>query len=133
MQDDDSTGWYGSDIATFGDRVAGAREAAGMTRPQLARRLGIKRATLEGWEEDVSEPRANKLSMLSGLLNVSIPWLLTGDGEGPAGPEDGADDSLSDVPGILQELRVLRTELRSRADQVARLEKRIRRLTEAAE
>ena len=33
--------WFGPDAATFGDRVAGAREAAGMTQAQLARRLGV--------------------------------------------------------------------------------------------
>ena len=56
--------WYGPDAATFGDRVAGAREVAAMTQAQLARRLGVKKATLLGWEQDLSEPRANKLSMM---------------------------------------------------------------------
>ena len=77
--DSDATfDWYGPDAATFWDRVLGAREKAGMTQAQLSRRLGIKLATLQAWEEDRSEPRANKLQMLTGMLNVSLPWLLSG-------------------------------------------------------
>ena len=53
--DSDATfDWYGPDAATFGDRVLGAREKAGMTQAQLSRRLGIKLATLQAWEEDRS-------------------------------------------------------------------------------
>ena len=33
--------WYASDVATFGDRVAAARENADMTQAALAKRLGI--------------------------------------------------------------------------------------------
>ena len=95
--------WYGPDAATFGDRVAGARDAMGMSQTQLARRLGVKKTTVVGWEQDVSEPRANKLSMMAGLLNVSIKWLLTGEGEGVDTPEE--DDAPVDLREALQELQ----------------------------
>ncbi|WP_164659939.1 helix-turn-helix domain-containing protein [Tropicibacter sp. Alg240-R139] len=119
--------WFGPESATFGDRVAGAREAAGMTQAQLARRLGVKKATVTGWEQDLSEPRANKLSMMAGLLNVSIMWLLTGEGEGmeePAG-EVTPIEGLSDV---VMELRAIRAEMRANAERAARLEKRLRQM-----
>ncbi|WP_428926016.1 helix-turn-helix domain-containing protein [Marinibacterium sp. SX1] len=120
--DDD---WYGPDAATFGDRMAGAREQAGMTQAQLARRLGVKKGTILAWEEDRSDPRANKLQMMSGLLNVSIIWLLTGEGDGPDAPD--APDALDgDMVEILGELRQLRGQLRQSADRAARLEKRLR-------
>ena len=64
--------WYASDVATFGDRVAAARENADMTQAALAKRLGIKQSTLRGWEDDLSEPRANRLSTLAGVLGVSM-------------------------------------------------------------
>jgi len=99
--------WYGPDTATFGDRLAAAREAAGMEPRQLARRLGVRLSTLEGWENDVSEPRANRLSMMAGLLNVSIIWLLTGEGEGVAGPEEESQIT-PEVNDLLAELRDLR-------------------------
>ncbi len=75
-----------------------------MTQGQLARRLGVKKETVAAWENDLSEPRANKLSMMAGLLNVSIIWLLTGEGEGAPGPVDD-EPTASDFDGILAELR----------------------------
>ncbi len=127
---DENTDWFGPDAATFGDRVAGAREAAGMTQTQLARRMGIKKATLSGWENDLAEPRANKLSMLAGLLNVSIVWLLTGEGEGASSPEaEVAPDS--DFGGVLAELREIRAAMRSNADRAAQVEKKLRLLVQS--
>ncbi|WP_372439873.1 helix-turn-helix domain-containing protein [Sulfitobacter mediterraneus] len=79
--------WYGPETATFGDRLAAAREMSELTQDQLARRLGVKVGTLRNWENDVAEPRANRLQMLAGLLNVSISWLLLGESEGLPEPE----------------------------------------------
>ena len=117
--------WYGPDTATFGDRLAAAREAAGMEPRQLARRLGGRLSTLEGWENDVSEPRANRLSMMAGLLNVSIIWLLTGEGEGVAGPEEESQIT-PEVNDLLAELRDLRGQIMKASERLARLEKRLR-------
>lgn len=79
-------GWYSDEAATFGDRLAAAREALGMDQKALAGRLGVKLSTIERWENDQSEPRANKLVILAGVLNVPMPWLLTGDGDGLDAP-----------------------------------------------
>ncbi len=117
--------WYGPDAATFGDRVAAARDAAGMTQAILARRLGVRLATLRAWENDMSEPRANRLSILAGLLNVSMMWLINGEGEGLDGSED-AGVLLGDAADLLAEMRSLRVELSQSAKHVARLEKRLR-------
>ncbi|MFV1441338.1 helix-turn-helix domain-containing protein [Phaeobacter sp. JH20_36] len=129
MSNDDMN-WYGPDAATFGDRVAAARDAAGMTQAQLARRLGIKKSTLTGWEQDLSEPRANKLSMMAGLLNVSMRWLLTGEGEGMEAP--AGEQMPQDLAAVMTELRQLREDLRSNADRAARLEKRLRLVMEGS-
>ncbi|KPD11135.1 helix-turn-helix domain-containing protein [Phaeobacter sp. 11ANDIMAR09] len=128
---DETTDWFGPEAATFGDRVAAAREAADMTQAQLARRLGIKKTTLMGWEQDLSEPRANKLSMVSGLLNVSMSWLLTGEGEGMSEPSE-MDVDAGDFAGVLNELRALRNEMRSNAERAARLEKRLRTIIQSS-
>ena len=117
--------WYGPDTATFGDRVAAAREAAGMTQKQMARRLGVKHGTVRDWEDDLSEPRANKLSMMAGLLNVSIVWLLTGEGDGVAAPVDETPIS-PDINALLVEIRDLKTQIGAAADRLGRLEKSLR-------
>ena len=116
--------WYGPDAATFGDRVVGAREKSGMTQVDLSRRLGIKLTTLRGWEEDRSEPRANKLQMLTGMLNVSLSWLLSGEG---IGPDEPSTVPLSDdTQAILIEMRAIKTDMTRTADRLSRLEKRLR-------
>ncbi len=128
---DDITNWYGPEAATFGDRLAAAREAAGMSTEELARRLGVKVTTMQGWEADRSEPRANRLQMLSGILNVSIVWLLTGEGEGLSAP---ADDTIEtgDIRGLLTDLREVQAEMKAASDRVGRLEKRLRQLLREA-
>ena len=122
---DDIQDWYGPDMATFGDRVAAAREMAGMSQAELARRLGVRVSTLRKWENDVSEPRANRLSMMAGLLNVSMMWLINGQGEGLEAP---MDEGLlpSSATDILNELRDLRTDMIARVEQMGRLEKKLR-------
>ena len=74
-------------LDTMGGRISAAREAAELTVAQAARRLGVKTSTLNNWENDRSEPRANRLTMLAGLLNVSPMWLITGRGEGVSEPD----------------------------------------------
>lgn len=125
--------WFAAETSTFGDRLAGAREAAGMTQGQLARRLGVKVATLRKWEDDLSEPRANRLQMLSRLLDVSLRWLMTAEGEGLDGPP--ADPQIpDDIDTILREMHDLRVEMVRIGDRLGVLEKRLRRsLKENAE
>ncbi|MEE4187036.1 MAG: helix-turn-helix domain-containing protein [Roseobacter sp.] len=122
---DDIKDWYGPETATFGDRLAAAREVSEMTQAELARRLGVRVATLRSWENDLSEPRANRLSMMAGLLNVSMMWLINGQGEGLDAPleESTLPASATDV---LNELRELRTDLLARVEQMGRLEKKLR-------
>lgn len=124
----DTTDWYGPDAATFGDRIAASREAAGMNQDKLARRLGIKLKTLQGWENDLSEPRANKLQMLAGLLNVSMGWLLTGEGEGLAAPEGSGTSLPADINEALLEIRALKTQIQTAGDRLGLLEKTLRQL-----
>ena len=119
--------WYGPDAATFGDRLAAAREQAGMTQAMLAKRLGIRVATLRNWENDMSEPRANRLSMLSGVLSVSMRWLINGEGDGIDAPAD-AETTASDIREVLVEIRALRANLLKDAEHLGRLEKQVRRL-----
>ncbi|WP_282181092.1 helix-turn-helix domain-containing protein [Aliiroseovarius marinus] len=121
--------WFSEDAATFGDRLAAAREAESMSQSALARRLGVKLKTLRGWEEDLSEPRANKLQMVSGVLNVSMRWLLTGEGEGVSEPtlEDG---DAPEVRDLLLEIRDIKMQMSRSAEQLGRLEKRLRKRLE---
>lgn len=128
----DEYDWFGPDAATFGDRLAGAREAAGMNQAELARRLGVKKSTIADWENDLSEPRANRLSMMAGMVNVSIKWLLTGEGEGMDAPVDAEIGNL-DIVGAVAELRAIRGEMRASSERAARLEKKLRLMLETGQ
>ena len=122
---EDSTDWFSEETATFGDRLAAAREAASLTQKELALKVGIKLSTLRNWENDLSEPRANRLNMLAGLLGVSLSWLLTGEGEGVLLSDDGEGMS-ADVGALLTELRAARAQISSTNDRLALIEKRLR-------
>ena len=71
---------------TLGGRVFRAREAANMTVTQVINRLGVRKATYMAWEADRSEPRANKLVALAGILNISPTYLLSGLGRATQQP-----------------------------------------------
>ena len=117
--------WFDPKATTFGDRVAGAREQGGMTQEEMAKRLGVKIKTLKDWEDDLSEPRANKLSMMAGLLNVSLPWLITGEGTGPDAPVDQIALSYT-ATGLLAEIRDIKLQLSRSTDRLAQLEVNLR-------
>lgn len=118
--------WFDDRSATFGDRLAAAREAQGLSQAQLASRTGVRLKTLENWEADRSEPRANRLQMLAGVLNVSIVWMLTGEGEGGVAEPEGEAAADADALSVIAELRDIRNEQRRLLDRMARLEKRLR-------
>lgn len=117
--------WYLPEVATFGDRLAAAREQAGLTVADISKRLGVKKSTMTAWEDDLNEPRANKLQMLSGILGVSMRWLLTGEGS--------AEEALNQNPvdfetaSLLNEIRDIRVQMLAATERLARLEKKIRR------
>ncbi len=122
MTDDPIAEDYSDDAATFGDRIAAARDAMGMSPAQLARRLGVKTQTLQAWEEDRSEPRANKLQMLAGVLNVSIIWLMSGMGEGVRAT---AHRGEGEIDAVVAELREIRTRHADLTQRLQRLERRL--------
>ena len=63
--------------------------------------------------------------MMAGLLNVSMMWLINGEGEGVNGPNE-MEPVSADMRDLLTEIRDLRTDLLARAEQLGRLEKRVR-------
>ncbi|MCJ8518729.1 transcriptional regulator with XRE-family HTH domain [Pseudorhizobium tarimense] len=68
---------------TLGGRISLARDAAALSVEEMASILGVEERTWSSWENDRAAPRANRLGMLAGVLQVSIGWLLSGRGTGP--------------------------------------------------
>lgn len=105
---------------TIGERICRARDAVGLSTAQLARRLGVKSSTLQGWESDRSEPRSNKLVLLAGLLNVSPTWLLVGRGASPV-----ADETASEIELLRQSLDKVLKQAVTLTDEIARLKAQV--------
>lgn len=73
---------------TLGGRISLSREVAGLSVAQAARRLGVMTESWNAWERDRDVPRANRMTMMAGLLGVSPSWLLSGVGAGPFMPPE---------------------------------------------
>ncbi len=112
---------YSDETSTFGDRLALAREAAGLSQAQLAGRLGVKPQTLRNWEEDRAAPRSSRLQILAGLLNVSMVWLMSGRGDPPSEPS-----ARGEIRSLLADLQAVRAGQVRLAEDMARLERRLR-------
>ena len=126
------SGWFSADVATFGDRLAGAREAAGLTQEDLAQRLGVRLTTLQNWEDDLAEPRGNRLQMLAGMLNVSLAWLLTAEGDGLAAPPEPPQPLPPALEIALADLARLQAQVLALANDIAEVERQLRQALRAA-
>ncbi len=73
---------YGIDD-TLGGRISLARDARDITVEEAADVLGVEPATWTAWENDRAEPRSNRIDMMAGVLQVSVTWLMSGQGNGP--------------------------------------------------
>lgn len=126
MSDDTENAWYSDSQATLGDRLSAAREAAGLSQSALANRLGVRLKTLRGWENDLAEPRANRLQMLAAMLGVSLRWLMTGEGEGVAPPLSDQQAHDETLERTVADLRRMRAEMLAMSERLGQMEKRLR-------
>lgn len=95
-----------ADVDTLGSRLLRAREASGVTQTQCAKNLGVKKTTIQAWENDRTEPRAHHLVRVAGMLNVSPSWILGGMGEAPS--DSSIADEIKLIRGQLTQLKALR-------------------------
>ncbi len=117
--------YYSELHATFGDRLCAARDAAGLTQKVLANKIGVKVKTIQDWESDTVEPRANKLQMVSAFLNVSMVWLMSGLGSGISPPGYSEISTENELIEVLNELRSIRSVGESLLKRVVSLDKKI--------
>lgn len=113
---------------TLGGRITHARDLAGLTVEEAASRIGVTTETLSEWETDRSEPRANKVMTLAGVLGVSPAWLISGTGDAPQ--SQGMSVAVDEMKGEINRLRELAQQF---ATSVESLESRLETLTRAAD
>lgn len=56
---------------SIAERITAARERAGLTQTELARRLNLAPQSVQQWESGVSAPRARRLAEVAMVLGVS--------------------------------------------------------------
>lgn len=54
----------------FGDRIRGARKAAGLTQRELAEHLGVANTSISNWEKGLSRPDADMIQKLCAILGL---------------------------------------------------------------
>jgi transcriptional regulator with XRE-family HTH domain len=112
---------------TLGGRITRARDLASLTLEEAASRIGVTDETLSEWESDRSEPRANKIMTLAGVLGVSPAWLISGAGEAPQSP--GISVAVDEMSGEINRLRELAAQI---STCIETLESRLVTLTRVA-
>jgi len=117
--------WYGPNKVTFGDRLLPAREKSNLSWQNLANRLGVKNSTFKSWKNDNSERQANSLSMLAGLLNVSITRLISAKVSGVEDPKKSYV-MPDDLHGSLKELMASRINLLKSVDRINTIENKLK-------
>lgn len=66
----------------IGDRIRQAREAAALSKSELARRVGVHPSACIQWESAAgTHPKLEHLSQLAVVLDVRFEWLATGRGD----------------------------------------------------
>ena len=61
---------------TFGEKLQGLRQKAGMSQDALAERLGVSRQAVSRWERDETMPETEKVVALADLFGVTTDFLL---------------------------------------------------------
>lgn len=64
--------------ATFGQRVRQVREDQGLTRDQLAERVGASPMAIYHWEIGRTHPHHDAYPRLASALQTTIDYLMTG-------------------------------------------------------
>jgi transcriptional regulator with XRE-family HTH domain len=87
---------------TFASRIREARRAAGLSQSQLADLMKVTRSACSQWEvEGGTAPRGHRFERLAAILNVTVEWLATGEGDPQKG--FGTGDDSGGYRGMLTE------------------------------
>ena len=111
---------------TFGERLALARQQAGLTQAQLAVKLKTSQRVITYWEREKVALRADQLTALAEALGVSADFLLSREetkprNGGPTGKMRQLFESASRLPRIQQQkvLDILQPFVREHVNQEA--------------
>ena len=92
----------------FGERLAEARENAGLSQAELGKKLGITQRAIAHWERKNTALRPEQLKSLAEILDISIDQLISGNKvktkkATPQGKVKQVFDAVSKLPRRQQE------------------------------
>lgn len=61
---------------TFGEKLQGLRQRAGMSQDTLAEKLDVSRQAVSRWERNETMPETDKVVILADLFGVTTDYLL---------------------------------------------------------
>ena len=93
---------------SLGERIATARQHAGLTQKELADRVKVTQRVIAYWEREAVSLRAEQIDALATALNVSADSLVGRKasktrGSGPVGRAKRLFDAISQLPRHQQE------------------------------
>ncbi|MGB7243464.1 MAG: helix-turn-helix transcriptional regulator [Sulfitobacter sp.] len=117
-----------SDISSvgFGSRLRIARERSQVTPAEVSKMLGVSAKTYSRWEAGHGKPRANRLPIIAGTLNVPMRWLMPG--EGKLGDPDDDQATREKNRELLNEVRAIKETMDPAAERLAGIEARLRKI-----
>lgn len=60
----------------LGEKIKRLRKENGLNQTQLAERIGVDKSAISFWENGINEPKANYITKLALLFNISADYLL---------------------------------------------------------
>ena len=93
------------DYFMIADRIRQAREQNKMTQAELAKYLGITRASVNAWEQGISAPSTPYLVELAKLFKVSTDYLLGMKSFSVISTDGLTEEDIEIVYGLVQHLR----------------------------
>jgi transcriptional regulator with XRE-family HTH domain len=81
----------GANDAPIRERIGTARQAANLSRAELARRVGVRASAAAQWEQhEGTAPSVENLARLAAATGVAFEWLATGRGSMHHGAQEEA-------------------------------------------
>ncbi len=116
-------GHYRAQDDTLGGRISLARESAMQSIEDTACQLGVTTQIWMDWECDRASPESYHMPLITGVLRISLPWLVAGQGLGPT-----PFVSASDVEEVRRELHSATVDAICAQNRVQELLRRLQEL-----
>ena len=114
---------YRAQDDTLGGRISLARESAMRSIDETACQLGVTAQVWMDWECDRASPESYHMPLITGVLRISLSWLVAGQGLGPT-----PFVSTSDVDEIRRDLHTATVDAICAQNRVQELLRRLQEL-----